>query len=253
VQELERQAADYNYLLARRHSAYPVGAYVEEISRLLPDNTWLQQLDIRTAGKSKELVITGETASSSRLIELLEQSRMMQNAGPRGPTTRGSLPNVERFMIGAELKPRTRPRPSRSSRGQAPPPQSPPPQSSQTQARRLATRRRIPRIRRKPAPQPTGPRTDRAAAPARPAPSPPASARRGARPPPQGANVVQPQPPGRAVGSAALPDRDEPAPEPQQSRRTAAGLLAGAALLVLGVVIVPFYLLNRHYDSASRT
>jgi len=109
VRELERQAADYNYLLARRHAWFPMAAYIEELSRLLPDNTWLQQLDIRTQGKSREVVLTGETASSSKLIELLEQSKMLQNASPRGPTTRGSIAGAERFMIGAELRPRTPP------------------------------------------------------------------------------------------------------------------------------------------------
>jgi general secretion pathway protein L len=111
VRDLERQAADYNYLLGRQHAWYPVAAYVEEISRLLPDNTWLQQLDLKTAGKTKEVVITGETASSSKLIELLEQSKLLRNASPRGPTTRGSTPGSERFMIGAELRARTPPEP----------------------------------------------------------------------------------------------------------------------------------------------
>ncbi len=109
VRDLERQAADYNYLLARKYALYPAAAYVEELSRLLPDHTWLQQLDLKTSGKNKEVVITGETASSSKLIELLEQSKMLQNAAPRGPTSRGSTPGTERFMIGAELRARTPP------------------------------------------------------------------------------------------------------------------------------------------------
>jgi general secretion pathway protein L len=111
VRDLERQAADYNYLLARKHAWYPVTAYVEEISKLLPDHTFLQLLDIKTTGKVKEVVLTGESASSSKLIELLEQSKILQNAAPRGPTTRGSTPGSERFMIGAEARPRTPPEP----------------------------------------------------------------------------------------------------------------------------------------------
>jgi general secretion pathway protein L len=109
LRELERQAGDYNFLLTRKYTWYPTAQYVEELSRLLPDTTWLQQLDIRATGKTKEVVITGETASSSKLIELLESSKMLQNASPRGPTTRGSTPGSERFMIGAELRPRTPP------------------------------------------------------------------------------------------------------------------------------------------------
>jgi general secretion pathway protein L len=109
VRELERQAADYNFLLARKHAWYPTAAYIEELSRIMPDHTWLQQLDIRTVGKTREIVITGETVSSSKLIELLEQSKMFQNTSPKGPTTRGSVPGSERFMIGGELRPRTAP------------------------------------------------------------------------------------------------------------------------------------------------
>ena len=81
-------------------------------------------MDIKTSGKTKEVVITGETASSSKLIELLETSKMLQNAAPRGPTTRGSTPGTERFMIGAELRPRPAPEPQPvAARAAAPAPQ----------------------------------------------------------------------------------------------------------------------------------
>jgi general secretion pathway protein L len=109
ARELERTAADYNFLLAKKHTAYPALAYMEEVTRLLPDNTWLQQLDIRPVGKAREIQISGETTSSSKLIEILEQSRLMQNAAPRGTVTRGSQPNTERFMIAAEARPRPLP------------------------------------------------------------------------------------------------------------------------------------------------
>src|SRR5262249_49606045 len=79
LRDLERQAADYNFILARKYAWYPTAQYVEDLSRLLPDSTWLQQLDIKTTGKTKEVVITGETASASKLIELLESSKLLQN------------------------------------------------------------------------------------------------------------------------------------------------------------------------------
>jgi general secretion pathway protein L len=108
LRTLERQVADYNFMLAKRHSP-PALAYLEDVSRLLPDNTWVQQLDLRNVGKSRELQITGETASSSKLIEILEQSTLLQNSAPKGTVTRGSLPGTERFMIVAEAKPRPLP------------------------------------------------------------------------------------------------------------------------------------------------
>ena len=109
ARELERQVGDYNFLLAKKHATPPALAYVEELSRLLPDTTWVQQLDIKTLGKGREVQISGETLSSSKLIELLEQSTLLQNAAPRGTVVRGSVPGSERFMIAAEA--RTRPQP----------------------------------------------------------------------------------------------------------------------------------------------
>jgi general secretion pathway protein L len=108
VRALERQVADYNFMMAKRHAA-PTLAYVEEVSRLLPDNTWVQQLEVRNTAKSREIQITGETTSASKLIEILEQSTLLQNSAPKGAVTRGSLPGTERFMIVAEAKSRPLP------------------------------------------------------------------------------------------------------------------------------------------------
>jgi general secretion pathway protein L len=108
---LESQVDEYNFLLSKKYATYPALAFVEELSRLLPDNTWLQQLELRASGKGREVQVTGETASSSKLIEILEQSKLLRNATPRGTVTRGSTPNSERFMIGAEAVPRAEPEP----------------------------------------------------------------------------------------------------------------------------------------------
>ena len=109
ARDLEKQIADYNFLLTKKYSTYPALAYIEEISRLLPDQTWVQQFDLKTVGKNREMQISGETNSSSRLIELLEQSSLLQNATQRGTQTRGSQPGLERYMIAAEAKARPLP------------------------------------------------------------------------------------------------------------------------------------------------
>lgn len=124
MKELERQVADHNFLLAKKHERGPVLAYVEEVSRLLPDNTWLQQLDVKSTGKAREVQISGETVSSSKLIEVLEQSQLLQNAAPRGTVTRGTQPGTERFVIAAEARPRPQPeaRPVTEAHAALPPP-----------------------------------------------------------------------------------------------------------------------------------
>jgi general secretion pathway protein L len=127
VRSLERQVADYNFMQAKRHAPAAL-AYLEDVSRLLPDNTWVQQFDLRTAGKSREVQITGETASSSKLIEILEQSTLLQNSAPRGTVTRGSQPGTERFMIAAETRAKAPPEALPARDIAAPPPPAPLPE-----------------------------------------------------------------------------------------------------------------------------
>jgi general secretion pathway protein L len=130
ARQLERQVGDYNFLLAKKHSMQPALALVEELSRLLPDHTWVQQLDIRTAGKVREVQISGETVSSSKLIELLEQATTLTNAAPRGTVTRGSQPGTERFLIAAETKTRPLPEAIPAAQAAAPAPPVQPPAST---------------------------------------------------------------------------------------------------------------------------
>jgi hypothetical protein len=81
-------------------------AVIEEITRMSPDTTFTQTLDLKATGKVRELVIMGEAASASKVIESLEQSPLFQNASQRSQTTRGSQPNSERYHISTEIKPR---------------------------------------------------------------------------------------------------------------------------------------------------
>jgi general secretion pathway protein L len=108
---LEKQVTDYNFLVTRKQGTWPTLAFIEEVSRLLPDNTWVSQMDVKTAGKNREVQVTGETASASKLIEIFEQSTVLQNATPKGAVVRGSIPGTERFMIVAEARPRVTPPP----------------------------------------------------------------------------------------------------------------------------------------------
>jgi general secretion pathway protein L len=124
AREVERQLADYNFMVAKKQTAPAPLAYLEDLSRLMPDNTWLQQMELKNTGKIREVQITGETASSSKLIEILEQSKLLQNAATRGSITKGSTPNSERFMIAAETRARVLPE-SRPLIEPAPAPKAP--------------------------------------------------------------------------------------------------------------------------------
>jgi general secretion pathway protein L len=107
--EYTRLASEYNYIAGKKHALQPALAVVEELTRISPDTTWAQSLDLKTNGKTRELTIVGEAQSASKVIETLEQSPFFQNATQRSPTQRGSQPNTERFHVATEVKPRTMP------------------------------------------------------------------------------------------------------------------------------------------------
>ncbi|CAN5495098.1 hypothetical protein BH11PSE11_BH11PSE11_13040 [soil metagenome] len=99
----DKRSADYNFVLEKKQTVPPLVVQLDELTRLLPDDTWVQQLDL----KGKELQIQGETASSSKLIALVESSRILREANFRSPLTKGLAPNSERYHLVAEVKPLT--------------------------------------------------------------------------------------------------------------------------------------------------
>jgi general secretion pathway protein L len=100
-QELEGRVAHHNYLLEKRQAVPPVVQILEELTRVLPDDTWVQVLDI----KGKELQIQGETASSVRLVGLFEQSSVFQDASFRASLTKGQIGGTERYQLALQIRP----------------------------------------------------------------------------------------------------------------------------------------------------
>jgi general secretion pathway protein L len=113
--QLDRQVGDFNFALERKY-AYPGAVQIlEDVTRLLPDDTWLTQLEIKTNGRGKdvqrELLIRGESVNAGRLVTLLEESRLFTQAAPRSPTTKIQPGPGEIFDLGAQMKPLPPPSP----------------------------------------------------------------------------------------------------------------------------------------------
>jgi general secretion pathway protein L len=123
--EYARLAGEYNHIASRKHGAQSLLAVIEEVTRISPDTTFAQTFELKTSGKVRELVMMGEAASASKVIESLEQSPLFQNATQRAQTTRGSQVNTERFHIATEVKPR--PVPAALLPSEAPPAAPPAP------------------------------------------------------------------------------------------------------------------------------
>jgi general secretion pathway protein L len=114
-EQLERLAGDYNFALQRKY-AFPAGVQVvEDVTKLLPDDTWLTQLELKTTARGKdprrEILLRGESANAGRLISLLEESMLFGEAAPRSPTMKIQPGPGEIFDLGAQLKPLPPPQP----------------------------------------------------------------------------------------------------------------------------------------------
>ena len=196
--QLDRQVGDYNFALERKY-AYPSTVQVlDDVTRILPDDTWLTQLEIKTNGRGKEaqhdLLIRGESANAGRLVTLLEDSRMYTQAAPRSPTTKIQPGPGEIFDVGAQLKPvpppppialamTDKPVPERAATPVVAPAAPPPPKA-------------VPAAQVSPSPA-TAAAPPPGASPAQPPGSPPPDS---ARPPmaPLGSNIPPPPPGGKS-------------------------------------------------------
>ena len=107
-QQLERMQNDYNYILAKKY-AYPSAVHVlDEVTRVLPDDTWITQLELKASGRAKEtqhdLYLRGESGNAGKLIALLEESKLVELVTPRSPTTKIQGSAGEIFDLGARLR-----------------------------------------------------------------------------------------------------------------------------------------------------
>jgi general secretion pathway protein L len=123
-QQLEVLQNDYNYVLAKKY-AYPSLVHVlDEVTRTLPDDTWLTQFELKTGGRGKELqrdlYLRGESGNAGKLIALLEDTKLVEQAAPRSPTTKIQGASGEIFDVGARLRTLTLPAPETLTLGAVP-------------------------------------------------------------------------------------------------------------------------------------
>jgi general secretion pathway protein L len=97
--QLDAASGEYQFLLERKAKRPAVVEVLEEITNLLPDDTWLNQLEI----KGGEAIISGATESSARLIRLLEKSDLLEEPSFRSPLVKGRDAG-ERFQMALRLR-----------------------------------------------------------------------------------------------------------------------------------------------------
>ena len=109
--EAERQQA--GFVAQRRHDAGSATVVLEMLSRILPDDAWLTELQL----EGRDLTISGYAATSAELVPMIEASTHFSGVHFRAPSTRtrlsaadGTTRNVDRFSIEATVSPMLEPR-----------------------------------------------------------------------------------------------------------------------------------------------
>lgn len=91
--QLTRANAQVIQLKSRTPSSLNI---LTELTKILPDDVWIVQVDIR----GRDVAIEGRSNSSSaKLIALLEESPLFDTAKYQAPVTRDATQNYERFNI----------------------------------------------------------------------------------------------------------------------------------------------------------
>ncbi len=98
-QDLDALVADARFLIDKKKSIPVAVQVLHELTRLLPDDTWLYQFELNGA----EMLIQGESTASSAIIGLIEASEVFRNVQFRSPVTQNRITGAERFNVSAEV------------------------------------------------------------------------------------------------------------------------------------------------------
>lgn len=97
---VDKLMSESRFLVKKKQSSLLVLQIMDEVTRILPDDTWAFQIQIR----GPEVQIQGQSASAAALIPLIEASDILHNARFRSPVTQVPRSNLERFHLSATAR-----------------------------------------------------------------------------------------------------------------------------------------------------
>jgi general secretion pathway protein L len=102
MREVEKLVDGSNYLVNKKQTDLTAMKMLDEMTRLIPDNTWINRIDLNDG----EIQLQGQSGSAAGLIALIEASPMFHNVRFRSPVTQVVRTEQERFHLSAETLPR---------------------------------------------------------------------------------------------------------------------------------------------------
>ena len=97
--DLEKMADASRFLFEKKRSEIMAVTLLDEISRVLPDHTWVLRLDI----SATEMQLQGQSEASASLISLVEASPLFENASFRSPVVQVPGTDADRFHLSADI------------------------------------------------------------------------------------------------------------------------------------------------------
>ena len=86
--------------LSNQHAEHPAFTRVlQELTRILPDDTWVRQLSIENG----ELQLHGESAVAASIIQIMEESPYLEQTRFRSPVTKNNRNNKDQYHISATV------------------------------------------------------------------------------------------------------------------------------------------------------
>lgn len=98
-QENETLMQQASFLKDKKHKEPAMIDMLEELSRIIPDTTWLDGLQYR----EHRVIMQGHSPSASSLIEQLEESTYFSKANFLSPVTKDVSNGLERFQIACDV------------------------------------------------------------------------------------------------------------------------------------------------------
>ena len=98
-QDLEKMADASRFLIEKKQSEVLAVQLIDEVSRILPDHTWVGRLDLSYS----ELQLQGQSSASASLIAIIESSPRLENARFRSPVVQIPGTNMDRFHLSADI------------------------------------------------------------------------------------------------------------------------------------------------------
>ena len=98
-EELESSIESSRFLLEKRQKTIFSIELLNELTAILPDGTWVEQLTI----KDGEIQIRGQSLEASMLIGLVEASDMFRNVTFRSPVIADRRTGRDRFFLSAQI------------------------------------------------------------------------------------------------------------------------------------------------------